>query len=227
VSVVPATRFRQGLRPSGIVPCELTAADDGTAAGSQRFVVSDKRTMPQIVMSLSCPATITRRRYEQRSRFTMSGPGARWRTSVTGSTTSSFGDTTVPSTARMYDYWLGGHDNFAADRAAALKVRRPQPQRPAHGRARLPVPLRPLARPPGHPRTGQRAKSRQAFPGGRRRRSARSESTARKRQIAAKILATAAITNGADKPSMRWSPPSARKLLTPQVHDHRWRRSAA
>jgi hypothetical protein len=31
-------------------------------------------------------------------------------------------DTTVPSTARMYDYWLGGHDNFAADRAAALKV---------------------------------------------------------------------------------------------------------
>jgi S-adenosyl methyltransferase len=25
-------------------------------------------------------------------------------------------DTTVPSTARMYDYWLGGHDNFAADR---------------------------------------------------------------------------------------------------------------
>lgn len=36
---------------------------------------------------------------------------------------SSFGiDTTVPSTARMYDYWLGGHDYFAADRAAALKV---------------------------------------------------------------------------------------------------------
>ena len=36
-------------------------------------------------------------------------------------TTAPFGiDTTVPSTARMYDWWLGGHDNFAADRAAAL-----------------------------------------------------------------------------------------------------------
>ena len=41
----------------------------------------------------------------------------------------SFGiDTTVPSTARMYDYWLGGHDNFAADRAAALKVSEAAPE---------------------------------------------------------------------------------------------------
>ena len=48
---------------------------------------------------------------------------------MTGSTTSSFGiDTTVPSTARMYDYWLGGHDNFAADRAAALKVSEAAPE---------------------------------------------------------------------------------------------------
>lgn len=31
-------------------------------------------------------------------------------------------DVSVPSTARMYDYWLGGQDNFAADRAAALRV---------------------------------------------------------------------------------------------------------
>jgi SAM-dependent methyltransferase len=31
-------------------------------------------------------------------------------------------DSTVPTAARMYDYWLGGHDNFAADRIAALKV---------------------------------------------------------------------------------------------------------
>src|SRR6202034_921575 len=31
-------------------------------------------------------------------------------------------DATVPTAARMYDYWLGGHDNFAADRIAALKV---------------------------------------------------------------------------------------------------------
>jgi len=31
-------------------------------------------------------------------------------------------DPTVPSTARMYDYYLGGKDNFAADREAAEKV---------------------------------------------------------------------------------------------------------
>ncbi|HEY2269789.1 MAG TPA: SAM-dependent methyltransferase, partial [Streptosporangiaceae bacterium] len=28
-------------------------------------------------------------------------------------------DTTVPHPARVYDAWLGGKDNFAADRAAA------------------------------------------------------------------------------------------------------------
>jgi O-methyltransferase involved in polyketide biosynthesis len=31
-------------------------------------------------------------------------------------------DTTVPSIARMYDYYLGGKDNFAVDRAAAGKL---------------------------------------------------------------------------------------------------------
>jgi hypothetical protein len=31
-------------------------------------------------------------------------------------------DVTVPSPARMYDYYLGGKDNFAADRVAAEKV---------------------------------------------------------------------------------------------------------
>ena len=31
-------------------------------------------------------------------------------------------DTSVPHIARMYDYWLGGKDNFAADRAAAQKA---------------------------------------------------------------------------------------------------------
>ena len=42
---------------------------------------------------------------------------------MAGGTTAPFGiDTTVPSTARMYDWRLGGHDNFAADRAAALAV---------------------------------------------------------------------------------------------------------
>src|SRR5271155_1152888 len=72
---------------------------------------------------------LTRRRYEQRYSFTMPGLGARWRISVTSSSSSSLGiDTTVPSTARMYDFWLGGHDNFAADRAAALKVSQVAPE---------------------------------------------------------------------------------------------------
>ena len=42
---------------------------------------------------------------------------------MTGGTTAPLGiDTTVPTPARMYDFWLGGHDNFAVDRAAALAV---------------------------------------------------------------------------------------------------------
>ena len=48
---------------------------------------------------------------------------------MTRSTTSPLGiDTTVPTTARIYDFWLGGHDNFAADRAAALKVSEAAPE---------------------------------------------------------------------------------------------------
>ena len=31
-------------------------------------------------------------------------------------------DTRTPHPARVYDYWLGGKDNFAADREAAEKV---------------------------------------------------------------------------------------------------------
>jgi hypothetical protein len=31
-------------------------------------------------------------------------------------------DASVATAARMYDYWLGGHNNFAADRRAALKI---------------------------------------------------------------------------------------------------------
>ena len=31
-------------------------------------------------------------------------------------------DPTVPSVARIYDYLLGGKDNFASDRAAAEKA---------------------------------------------------------------------------------------------------------
>jgi SAM-dependent methyltransferase len=48
---------------------------------------------------------------------------------VAGGTTASPGiDPTVPSTARMYDFWLGGHDHFAVDRTAALEVSEAAPQ---------------------------------------------------------------------------------------------------
>ncbi len=36
-------------------------------------------------------------------------------------------DTTKPNAARMYDYWLGGKDNFEADRMAAEAVRELRP----------------------------------------------------------------------------------------------------
>ncbi|MDQ2874101.1 MAG: SAM-dependent methyltransferase [Actinomycetota bacterium] len=36
-------------------------------------------------------------------------------------------DETKPNIARMYDYWLGGQDNYAADRAAAEAVRARRP----------------------------------------------------------------------------------------------------
>ncbi|HUJ05006.1 MAG TPA: SAM-dependent methyltransferase [Streptosporangiaceae bacterium] len=42
---------------------------------------------------------------------------------------SSF-DTSVPNAARMYDYWLGGKDNFAADRVAAERSAAAVPQLP-------------------------------------------------------------------------------------------------
>ena len=54
---------------------------------------------------------------------------------MTGTTTTPFGiDTTVPTTARMYDYWLGGHDNFAVDRKAALAVSEAAPEAPLMAR---------------------------------------------------------------------------------------------
>jgi hypothetical protein len=39
-------------------------------------------------------------------------------------------DTSVPNIARMYDYWLGGKDNFAADREAADRQAHAIPQLP-------------------------------------------------------------------------------------------------
>ena len=35
---------------------------------------------------------------------------------------------TAPTTARMYDFWLGGHDNFAVNRAAAPAVSEAVPE---------------------------------------------------------------------------------------------------
>jgi hypothetical protein len=43
-------------------------------------------------------------------------------------------DTTVPNIARMYDYWLGGKDNFAADREAAERQARAIPLLPVLAR---------------------------------------------------------------------------------------------
>src|SRR5450755_3998888 len=44
-------------------------------------------------------------------------------------------DASVATAARMYDYWQGGHDNFAADRIAALKVSERSPEAPLVARA--------------------------------------------------------------------------------------------
>ena len=44
-------------------------------------------------------------------------------------------DTTLPSCARIYDYWLGGKDNFAADRAAGDKAIRAYPDIAVSARA--------------------------------------------------------------------------------------------
>jgi hypothetical protein len=44
-------------------------------------------------------------------------------------------DPTVPAPARMWNYWLGGKDNFAADRAAAERVLEAMPTMPLIARA--------------------------------------------------------------------------------------------
>ena len=44
-------------------------------------------------------------------------------------------DTSVPNTARIWNYWLGGKDNFAADREAAERVVEAMPTLPVIARA--------------------------------------------------------------------------------------------
>src|SRR6266516_1618680 len=54
-----------------------------------------------------------------------------WRSAVIDDSQAPPGiDASVATAARMYDYWLGGHDNFAADRIAALKVTEAAPEAP-------------------------------------------------------------------------------------------------
>ena len=51
-----------------------------------------------------------------------------------GSKLPSF-DPTVPNPARMWNYWLGGKDNFAADREAAQQMLHVMPSLPLIARA--------------------------------------------------------------------------------------------
>jgi hypothetical protein len=51
-----------------------------------------------------------------------------------GSKPPSF-DPSVPNPARMWNYWLGGKDNFAADRVAAERVLEAMPSLPLIARA--------------------------------------------------------------------------------------------
>jgi O-methyltransferase involved in polyketide biosynthesis len=44
-------------------------------------------------------------------------------------------DTTVPHSARVYDWWLGGKDNFAADRELGRKIAELAPMTPQSARA--------------------------------------------------------------------------------------------
>src|ERR1700741_4331975 len=53
------------------------------------------------------------------------GRGKRWRLMADAGDPAPEGvtlDTSVAHPARVYDYWLGGKDNFAADREAAERV---------------------------------------------------------------------------------------------------------
>jgi S-adenosyl methyltransferase len=58
-----------------------------------------------------------------------------WRSGMAGDGPESLGiNPAVATAARMYDYWLGGHDHFAADRIAALEVEAIAPEAPVLAR---------------------------------------------------------------------------------------------
>src|SRR5690348_12226721 len=76
-----------------------------------------------------CPPDRLSPPWGQQVGFTVSGLVGDGGTSVAGGTTAPLGiDASVPTPARMYDFWLGGHDNFAVDRAAALAVSEAVPE---------------------------------------------------------------------------------------------------
>jgi len=51
----------------------------------------------------------------------MTSSGMQWAKEESGHVPPKI-DTTKPNVARIYDYWLGGKDNFAADRVAAERI---------------------------------------------------------------------------------------------------------
>jgi hypothetical protein len=51
----------------------------------------------------------------------MTSPGMQWTKAEPGHVSQQI-DTTKPNVARIYDYWLGGKDNFEADRVAAEQI---------------------------------------------------------------------------------------------------------
>jgi SAM-dependent methyltransferase len=84
---------------------------------------------PQIVMTARLPASALGATLRTAKSLHHIQVGWGRRNAVAGGTTAVLGiDTSVPSTARMYDFWLGGHDNFAVDRAAALEVSEAAPE---------------------------------------------------------------------------------------------------
>jgi S-adenosyl methyltransferase len=50
-------------------------------------------------------------------------------------------DTSKPHPARIYDYFLGGKDNFAADRETAMRSLEPRPGGPVPGRGSRHLPV--------------------------------------------------------------------------------------
>jgi hypothetical protein len=85
--------------------------------------------MPQIVMSVRLPSNDHTTTLRTAKPLHLPGPGCEMENQHDRQHHVFVRDRHHgPSTARMYDYWLGGFDNFAADRAAVLKVSEEVPE---------------------------------------------------------------------------------------------------